>query len=220
MVAVAHGNDMGGSIRIPASECGLVGLKPTRARNSLGPDFGEFWAISTHEHVLTRSVRDTAAVLDATAGMAPGDPYTAPPPARPFRDEVGADPGRLRIGVRTRRRGSGDESASRLRRRRRGDRAALESLGHHVEPTEIPALDDPALDDAIGGTFSVFVARDLDRWRRRSGATIDPSELEPCNAQMRRERTHHHRGHRTSAALERANDYCRRARTVVARRSG
>ncbi|MDQ1480926.1 MAG: amidase, partial [Actinomycetota bacterium] len=104
MVPIAHGNDMGGSIRFPASMCGIVGLKPTRARTTLGPDFGEYWGPLTHEHVLTRSVRDTAAVLDAIAGGAPGDPYTAPPPVRPFREEVGAPPGRLRIGMRTQRR--------------------------------------------------------------------------------------------------------------------
>ena len=95
LVPVAHGNDMGGSIRFPASMCGIVGLKPTRARTTLGPDFGEFWGPLTHEFVLTRSVRDTAAVLDAVAGAAPGDPYTAPLPLRPYRDEVGAPVGRL-----------------------------------------------------------------------------------------------------------------------------
>src|ERR1700688_887906 len=105
MVAIAHGNDMGGSIRFPASMCGIVGLKPTRARTTLGPDFGEYWGPLTHEHVLTRTVRDTAAVLDAIAGPAPGDPYSAPPPVRPFREEVGADPGRLRTGLPTTRRG-------------------------------------------------------------------------------------------------------------------
>src|SRR5262249_19528941 len=102
LAPVAHGNDMGGSIRFPASMCGIVGLKPTRARTALGPDFGEYWGPLTHEFVLTRSVRDTAAVLDAVAGPAPGDPYTAPAPNRPYRDEVGAPPGRLRIGFRTR----------------------------------------------------------------------------------------------------------------------
>src|SRR5947207_5950964 len=104
LVPVAHGNDMGGSIRFPASMCRIVGLKPTRPRTTLGPDFGEYWGPLTHEHVLTRSVRDTALVLDAVAGPGAGDPYSAPPPARPFRDEVDAPPGRLRIGLRTRRR--------------------------------------------------------------------------------------------------------------------
>ncbi|MFQ5613800.1 MAG: amidase, partial [Anaerolineae bacterium] len=97
MVPLAHGNDGGGSIRVPASCCGLFGLKPSRGRNPLGPDFGELWQGAVCDHVLTRSVRDSAAMLDATAGPDPGAPYFAPPPERPFLDEVGADPGKLRI---------------------------------------------------------------------------------------------------------------------------
>ena len=101
MVPVGHAGDGGGSIRIPASACGLFGLKPTRGRVSLGPDAGESWAGMVVRHAVTRTVRDSAVVLDIIAGPMPGDPYYAPPPARPFADEVGADPGRLRIGVRT-----------------------------------------------------------------------------------------------------------------------
>jgi amidase len=97
MVPLAHGNDGGGSIRIPASCCGLFGLKPTRGRNPLGPDVAEAWHGLACDHVLTRSVRDSAAMLDATAGPDVGAPYYAPPPSRPFLDEVGRDPGRLRI---------------------------------------------------------------------------------------------------------------------------
>ena len=97
MVPAAHGNDGGGSIRMPASCCGLFGLKPTRARTPLGPDFGDIMSGLVVEHAITRSVRDSAAILDATSGPDTGDPYSAPQPARPFLEEVGADPGRLRI---------------------------------------------------------------------------------------------------------------------------
>ncbi len=101
LVPMAHGNDGGGSIRIPASCCGLFGLKPTRARNPLGPDFGDIFSGLVAEHALTRSVRDSAALLDATSGPDVGDPYWAPPPVRPFLQEVGADPERLRIAFTT-----------------------------------------------------------------------------------------------------------------------
>ncbi|MGZ4125400.1 MAG: amidase [Actinomycetota bacterium] len=97
LVPVAHANDLGGSIRYPASACGLFGLKPTRARNSLAPRYGDVVGGMACEHVLTRSVRDSAALLDATAGPVIGDPYCAPAVERPFVDEVGTDPGRLRI---------------------------------------------------------------------------------------------------------------------------
>src|SRR6266404_3309142 len=91
MLPMAHATDGGGSIRIPASCCGLFGLKPTRARNPMGPDAGEGWGGASVGHAVTRSVRDSAALLDATSGPDIGDPYWAPPPTRPFLEEVGRD---------------------------------------------------------------------------------------------------------------------------------
>ena len=101
MVPAAHAADGGGSIRIPAANCGLFGLKPTRARTPSGPLVGEGWGSMLAAHAVTRSVRDSAALLDAIAGPAPGDPYWAPPQERPFLEEVGRDPGRLRIALTT-----------------------------------------------------------------------------------------------------------------------
>src|SRR6266568_4995307 len=101
MVPMAHCNDGGGSIRIPASCCGLFGLKPTRGRNPLGPDAGDILSGLVSEHAITRSVRDSAALLDATSGPDVGDPYCAPTPARPFLQEVGANPGKLHIAFTT-----------------------------------------------------------------------------------------------------------------------
>jgi len=101
IVPMAHANDGGGSIRIPASCCGVFGLKPTRARNPLGPYLGDVFSGLVVEHAVTRTVRDSAGLLDATSGYSLGDPYCAPEPARPFAQEIGADPGKLRIAFST-----------------------------------------------------------------------------------------------------------------------
>ncbi len=101
IVPAAHATDGGGSIRIPSACCGVFGFKPSRGRTSAGPILGEGWSGMSAEHAITRSVRDSAALLDAIAGAAPGDPYTAEPAARPYLDEVGREPGRLRIAMTT-----------------------------------------------------------------------------------------------------------------------
>ncbi len=102
IVPLAGAGDGGGSIRIPAAYCGLFGLKPSRGRTPTGPDFGEIWQGAVVEHVITRSVRDSAAALDAVCGPECGAPYVIAPPRRPYLEEVGCDPGRLRIAFSTR----------------------------------------------------------------------------------------------------------------------
>lgn len=181
MVALAHGNDMGGSIRIPAAFCGLVGLKPSRARNSLGPQFGEYWGMLTHEHVLTRSVRDSAAVLDASAGPAIGDPYVAPPPERPWLQEVGAPPGQLRIGVFT----AGVPVASDCLQAVEHSVRLLASLGHKPEPINLPAFNDTALRFGFAALMTCAVCRDVARIEEMLGIDVEDQDLEPLNAAFR-----------------------------------
>jgi len=179
MVPAAHANDGGGSIRIPASACGLVGLKPSRGRVSLGPDAGEAWAGLIAELAVSRSVRDTAAILDAVAGPAPGDPYTAPPPARPFSHEVGADPGRLRVGLLTSVEGRGVTTHPECARAARDAAALLEDLGHRVEEAGPEGFDDPEVARAMAEVIAVWVARDLAFWSRRTGRSIGERDVEP-----------------------------------------
>jgi amidase len=179
MVPVAHGNDGGGSIRVPSSACGLVGLKPSRGRNSLGPERGESWHGMVAEHVLTRSVRDTAAVLDAVSGPRPGDPYFAPPPQRSFREEAGADPGSLRIGLMTRTPGGTIEVDPECARAASETARLLEGLGHRVEEAFPSGLDDPRSAPAMVVVIAAWTARDLDFWSERTGHEIGASDVEP-----------------------------------------
>ena len=143
MVPMAHATDGGGSIRIPASCCGLVGLKPTRARNPLGPDQGEGWGGASVAHAVTRTVRDSAALLDATSGPDVGDPYWAPPPAGPFLHEVGREPGRLRIALTTAP-WNGQPVDPECAAAARVTATLCETLGHRVEEAR-PEIDAPAL---------------------------------------------------------------------------
>jgi amidase len=134
MTPIASGGDGGGSIRIPSSVNGVFGLKPTRGRTPTGPINYELWEGYAIEHVLTRSVRDSAALLDATAGVDPGAPYAAPPQERPFLEEVGRDPGKLRIAYTTRALIGVDEPLdAECGRALQNTLKLLEALGHHVE---------------------------------------------------------------------------------------
>ncbi|HEX7837103.1 MAG TPA: amidase, partial [Kofleriaceae bacterium] len=146
LVPIAHASDGGGSIRIPASCCGLFGLKPSRGRISFAPSYGDINGGLVNEHVVTRSVRDSAAVLDLLSGLVPGDPYTAPPPPRSYLADLAAPPPVLRIGFETRRLtpdGQIVDSHPDCVAAVAHAAQLLASLGHRVEPAEIPALRDP-----------------------------------------------------------------------------
>jgi amidase len=175
LAPVGHANDMGGSIRIPSAFCGLVGLKPTRARGSLGPELGEYWGPLTHEHVVTRTVRDCAGVLDAVAGPAVGDPYAAPAPVRPWLAELDAAPAALRIGFVARTSIADVDPACAEAVERTA--ALLGELGHRVEQARIPALGDIQ----AGPWIAAGLARELDRWSELTGAPIGPDDVEPMN---------------------------------------
>jgi len=182
-VAAAHASDGGGSIRLPASMSGLVGLKPSRARVSFGPAAGERWAGFSAQFCVTRSVRDAAALLDVFAGPESGDPYAAPPTGGSYADLLGRDPGRLRVGFLSR--GPRDvethpecvaacENTARL----------LEELGHEVEEAHPEALDDGAFVGHYVNVVSAATAHVLGTLGQRIGKTIGPQDVEPLTAAL------------------------------------
>jgi amidase len=177
MVPAAHANDLGGSIRYPASCCGLFGLKPTRGRVPLGPEYADPCGAMAVEHAVTRTVRDSAAILDAIAGPELGEPFPAPPLARPLRDEVDQPVGTLRIAFSAE---AADghptdpvcvtalDEAVRL----------CDSLGHHLEERWLPPLR-PEVGEAIGTFWGGVVSWIVEYWIRKVGRQPGPDELEP-----------------------------------------
>ena len=179
MVPFAHASDGGGSIRIPASCCGLVGLKPSQGRITLGP-FRDESNLGV-ELCVSRTVRDTAALLDAVHGPGVGDTVIAPAPQRPYVDEVGADPGRLRHRSARRppaRRGDCTTSAA---TRSRAAAALLESLGHHVEHGFPAALANRDFGRRFSALWSTNMGVSVQRIEAQLGRPINDDDIEPVN---------------------------------------
>ena len=178
MVPVAHANDGGGSIRIPASCCGLVGLKPSRARVSLAPQYGDVMSGLVAEHVVTRTVRDSAAMLDAISGASPGDPYAAPAlKGESFAAAAATDPGRLRIAIMVDSpTGSAVDPDCVAAARAAGE--LCESLGHVV----VEATPDVDADALVAHFINMWAAGNawvmLD-WEARIGRAATPDDVEP-----------------------------------------
>lgn len=176
-VPVGHGGDGGGSLRIPGAHCGLVGFKTSRGRIPLGPDQGEGWGGFVSWGVLTRSVRDTAGLLDVMCGPMPGDPYAAPPLPGPLAAEVGRDPGKLRIGF---------HAGSLFGRTVHPENEAavhaavktLRELGHEVEEAK-PDFDRDALVTAYLTVVAVGIAAEIGDMARWTGRTPKADLFEP-----------------------------------------
>jgi len=176
VLPMAHATDGGGSIRIPAAFCGLFGLKPTRARNPAGPDIGEGWSGLASAHCISVSVRDSAALLDATHGPAPGDPYMAPPPAGSFLREVTAAPGRLKIAVMRRSLWDRPLHAECLKGVEETAKLLIE-LGHVVEEAA-PTLDVAAQSWAFRVIIAANLAANLELRAKALGRKWRPDEVE------------------------------------------
>lgn len=202
IVPAAHASDAGGSIRIPAACCGLFGFKPARGRVSFAP-VSDGLAGFDVQHAVTRSVRDSAALLDAVCAPLAGDPYHAPPPERPYLEEVARAPGRLRVGFTTGAFEAGEISGP-CRAAVTDVARLLEGLGHEVEEAAMP----PGLDEAVAASGLVMaghIAADLDARAQQIGRAIEARDVEP----MTLARYEHSRG--ASAA-----DYVRGLRIVHA----
>ena len=175
---LAHANDGGGSIRMPAAWCGLVGLKPTRGRNPLvAPAEGDAaYGIIAH-HVVSRSLRDNAAALDATSGPTGADYIPLARPERPFLDEIAIEPGRLRIALCTRFRDAAEPDADCIAAAR-SVAALCEELGHHVEEAT-PDIGYPDMADVCFDLYTVPVVAAIEYFAAATGRAPGPDTLEP-----------------------------------------
>ena len=178
IVPIAHASDGGGSIRIPASCCGLVGLKVSQGRISMGPLRDE--SNLGVEHCVSRSVRDSARLLDATHGPGIGDVIIAPTPRRPFVEEVGADPGRLRIGLLDFNPRGGEVHADCIDGVHKTAKL-LESLGHHVEPGFPEILSDNEIGRAFSMLWSTNMGTAIRRFNEALGREMTTDDIEAMN---------------------------------------
>jgi amidase len=181
LVPMAHAGDGGGSIRIPASACGLVGLKPSRGRHTNAPE-NEAWAGLVARNVVSRSVRDNAAALDVIAGPAAGDPYQAPPPARPYADEVGADPGALRVGWLLDDPGGAVPTQPDVAASIAKTLDLLGELGHQVEESAPDGLESEQIVGHFTACFGAWTAQELDLLEAMVGQPIVEGDVEPGTA--------------------------------------
>lgn len=186
IVPAASGGDGTGSIRVPASCCGVVGLKPRRARTSFAPGAGHGLEGLVNEHALTRTVRDCAALLDAVTGGAPGDPYSAPLPAQPFLDAIAQTPAAQRIAIAVDSPFPGPGTDPQVAAAVEATGALLAGLGHHVEPSA-PSIDPDAVADAIAVLHRVSNVQLHELAAAHLGRPPREDEFEPSTWMMIRE---------------------------------